>query len=82
MNEPKFGKRKSQIEERFFLPMLPGTRLASVTYINFYSRVAVQNNALRIIYVVITVSGLRKDGIEFIGVRENITLQCGKDMLL
>ena len=74
--------RKLQIEERFFRTVSPRTRLASVTNINFYSRVAVQYTALRIIYVVITVSGLRKDGIEFIGVRENITLQCGKDMLL
>jgi hypothetical protein len=51
--------RKLQIEERFFRTVSPRTRLASVTYINFYSRVAVENSALRIIDIVITVSGLQ-----------------------
>jgi 4-hydroxyphenylpyruvate dioxygenase len=54
INEPAFGKKKSQIEE----------------YVDFYNGPGVQHIALRTNDIITSVTNLRKRGVEFINVPE------------
>jgi hypothetical protein len=77
---PKLETESHKLKNELLLPMSPSTRLIK-SHILTYIAGSQFITALRIIYIVITVSGLPKRGIEFISVRKHTTLQCGEDML-